>query len=327
MSHPTRFTGKATALLIAVAALFAGPARSFGQIFVSFAGNSGSADGVIKDFTTSGASSTTLSSTLTGPEGLAFWGADLYVATNTNAGAQAQILKFTGGTGSPSVFSSATGSLSTIGLAFDTAGNLFAANPGNQTIVKFAAGNGSPVLFATTGTNLNANGAYGLAVDSATNVYAAIYNNNTIVSYDSTGALRWTVGTGAGPRGLALNGDGSILFVANSSANTITTYNTATGGSIGTYATSADGLLGPSGLAFSGGNLYVANGGNSTIEMFTAANTGTSFAAGGFPAYLAVSAIPEPSTYAAIAGVAMLGFAGWRRRRQSLVAARPAAIV
>jgi hypothetical protein len=41
-----------------------------------------------------------------------------------------------------------------------------------------------------------------------------------------------------------------------------------------------------------------------------------------------VSAIPEPSTYAAIAGVAMLGFAGWRRRRnQSSVAALPATTV
>jgi hypothetical protein len=28
------------------------------------------------------------------------------------------------------------------------------------------------------------------------------------------------------------------------------------------------------------------------------------------------SAIPEPSTYAAIAGISMLGFAMWRRRRQ-----------
>lgn len=55
---------------------------------------------------------------------------------------------------------------------------------------------------------------------------------------------------------------------------------------------------------------------NNTIAV-TMPNTG--FAGGGIS--LNVSAVPEPSTYAAIAGVAMLGFAGWRRRRQLAPAA------
>ena len=39
-----------------------------------------------------------------------------------------------------------------------------------------------------------------------------------------------------------------------------------------------------------------------------------------------VSAIPEPSTYAAIAGAAMLGLAVWKRRRQQPVTAVPATV-
>ena len=38
------------------------------------------------------------------------------------------------------------------------------------------------------------------------------------------------------------------------------------------------------------------------------------------------SAVPEPSTYAAIAGAAMLGFAGWHRRRRAPATAPVAGI-
>jgi hypothetical protein len=317
MSYFTHFNSKATALLFALATLLATPAITYGQIYVSFPGTSGSANGVINNYTTAGVLSSTLTSSLNGPEGLALWGTDLYVAVNFSSGA-AQIEKFTAGGGSPAVFSSSTGAGSTIGLGFGSTGILYAANPGNTAIVQFAAGgNGTPLTFTSGATS----DTYGLAVDSASNVYAAGYLSNTnIISYNSSGGVRWSVaGTGTSQRGLAVNGDGTILYVANANGNTINTYDTITGTSLGIFATASDGLSNPRGLAFSGGTLFVVNqtGGatTATIEMFTAAHTGTSFTVGGYPEYIAVGAIPEPSTYAAIAGAAMLGFAVWRRRK------------
>jgi hypothetical protein len=52
------------------------------------------------------------------------------------------------------------------------------------------------------------------------------------------------------------------------------------------------------------------------FEIFMNSNLGSELTAGS--AYLdnfSVSAVPEPSTYAAIAGGLMLGFAVWRRRK------------
>jgi len=50
--------------------------------------------------------------------------------------------------------------------------------------------------------------------------------------------------------------------------------------------------------------LYGLGGGGNEVAAFTLNQ-------------LTISAIPEPSTYAAIAGAAMLGLAVWHRRRRS----------
>ena len=55
-----------------------------------------------------------------------------------------------------------------IGLAFDGAGNLYAANNGNSTIAKFTPG-GVGSVFADT----NFSGPFGLAFDQAGNLYAS----------------------------------------------------------------------------------------------------------------------------------------------------------
>lgn len=301
------FRCRATALLFAVGAFLATTGITYGQIYVSIPG-SGEGNGTINNYTTGG-SFTTLASGLNIPEGLAFSGTDLYVALNRNNGSYATIVKYDS-SGNSSVFSSSTGSASTFGLGFDSQGNLYSA--GNTSIMKYTpGGGGTAVTFATP-----ADQPYGLAIDSNSNVYAALRNNNSIVSYNSSGALNWTttLAAGSSPFGLAVNG--STLYVSNSAANTIDMYSTVNGASLGNFANASDGLSGPYGLAFSGGTLYVANNGGNSINMFTAAHVGTSFGVSGNPAFIAVSAVPEPSTYAAIAGAAMLGVAVWRRRRQ-----------
>ena len=69
-----------------------------------------------------------------------------------------------------------------IGLAFDSAGNLYAANYGANTIEKFTPG-GVGSVFANTGLN----SPIGLAFDSAGNLYAANYGANTIEKFTPGG--------------------------------------------------------------------------------------------------------------------------------------------
>jgi DNA-binding beta-propeller fold protein YncE len=67
------------------------------------------------------------------------------------------------------------------GLAFDSAGFLYAAN-GNNTIVRFDAA-GTPFLFANTGLH----GPVGIGFDSQGNLYAVNDDNSTIVKFDASG--------------------------------------------------------------------------------------------------------------------------------------------
>ena len=69
-----------------------------------------------------------------------------------------------------------------MGLAFDSAGNLYAANRGNNTIEKFTPG-GTASVFARTGLSA----PYGLAFDSAGNLYAANEGNSTIKKFTPGG--------------------------------------------------------------------------------------------------------------------------------------------
>ncbi len=303
-----RFSRAAHAALFASVILLATSTATFAQIFVAMPG-SGEFDGTIANYTAGGAS-TTFATGVSIPEGLAFWGSDLYVALNTNHGLDATIVKFAPN-GSSTVFASSTGSPSTFGLAFDSAGNLYSA--GNTSIMKYTpGGGGAPITFATP-----ADQPYGLAIDSSGNVYAAMRNNNTISSYDSGGTLRWTVSLGAGhaPVGVAAGDLG--LFVANHTTNTVDLYSFVDGSSLGNVANATDGLNGPFGLAFSGGLLYVANDGgvSGSIQMYSDPHTVVgSFATSSFPSFVTASAVPEPSTYAALAGLCVLGVAAWRRR-------------
>ena len=64
------------------------------------------------------------------------------------------------------------------GLAFDSSGNLYAANVGNSTISKF---NSAGVYQSNIAANLN--GPAGLAFDSSGNLYAANTRNITISKF------------------------------------------------------------------------------------------------------------------------------------------------
>jgi DNA-binding beta-propeller fold protein YncE len=109
------------------------------------------------------------------------------------------------------------------GLAFDSAGNLYATASGAQTIYKFAP-NGTRTVFA--GPSAFTTGAYpfGLAFDSSGNLFVStdcfapedcVPGSDTILKFTPTGAESTCVTGLTNPRGLAFDSSGN-LFVAES---------------------------------------------------------------------------------------------------------------
>src|SRR5262249_32953085 len=104
------------------------------------------------------------------------------------------------------------------GLTFDTAGNLYAADGGAQTIYKFAP-NGARSVFLGPSAFDPSVYPVGLAFDShgnlfvSTNVLSNFSGNDTIIKFTPSG-MKSTFATGLSfPRGLAFDSSGN-LFVA-----------------------------------------------------------------------------------------------------------------
>jgi hypothetical protein len=114
--------------------------------------------------------------------------------------------------------------------------------------------------------------------------------------------------------------DGNLFVSNKASSSTIGKYDVATGTTLNdSFIT---GLANPGGIEVSDGYLFVANTGAHTIRKYDLATgvsvnaPNTSFITGlqSPRDIVLVSAVPEPSTYAALAGLAALGFTTWRRR-------------
>ena len=159
----------------------------------------------------------------------------LYVA-NSNTGNS--IVKFTPG-GVGSLFASTS---RPAGLAFDSAGNLYASNYFSNTITKFTPG-GVGSVFASSGLSA----PDGLAFDSAGNLYVTNQSGNTITKFTPGGVGSVFASTGLNsPSGLAFVSAGN-LYAANYSSNTIEEFS-ALGADLGVFASS--GMHNPIGLAF-----------------------------------------------------------------------------
>ena len=155
------------------------------------------------------------------------------------------------------------------GLAFDSAGNLFAADEGSGNIFKFTPG-GTQSTFAS---GLIA--PTGLAFDSAGNLFAADLGSGNIYEFTPEGGKSTFASVLNAPSGLAFNGAGN-LFEADEGSGNI--YEFTPGG---TQSLFASGLTFPAGLAFdSAGNLFVADAGIGSIFKFTPGGTRSTFASG-----------------------------------------------
>jgi secreted PhoX family phosphatase len=118
------------------------------------------------------------------------------------------------------------------GLAFDSAGNLYAANLGNNSIEKYTPG-GSASVFASTGLS----NPVGLAFDSAGNLYAAKQANSTIEEFTPGGSASLFAnsanGVSSNPHFLAFTNDAGVpLALANQVPEPATWVLLAMGGAV-----------------------------------------------------------------------------------------------
>ena len=191
------------------------------------------------------------------------------------------------------------------GLAMDSAGNLYIADPDNYVIRKVSgttittfAGNNALGAGGTgdhgLATSAQLSKPTGLALDAAGNLYIADTGNNSIRIVAASNSYITTLSTGSAvlssPKGVAVDAAGRvyiadtnncrILKVTPSGSITITT--TVTGSDSGACGYSGDGgpaasalVDHPSGVALdAAGNLYIADTFNQRIRRVSAA-TGT----------------------------------------------------
>ena len=187
--------------------------------------------------------------------------------------------------------------------AVDSAGNIYLANTGDQTILKITSSGAAIILAGQSGVHGFSDGTgsaaqffspSGIAVDGTGTVYVADRDNNTIRKISAAGVVTTFAGspgppgaadgTGpaarfSGPRGVALDSAGNV-YVGDTGNHTIRKI--TPGAVVATLAGSA-GVSGsfdgagntarfnlPSGIAVDGnGNIYVADSGNYTIRKIT----------------------------------------------------------
>ncbi len=178
-----------------------------------------------------------------------------------------------------------------IGLAIDTAGNLYVADSGNNRVRRFAPG-GSMATMPTGSLN----SPQGVAVDLAGNLYAADLYNHRIQKLDAKGAISTVAGDGtsgdSGDGGPAINAQlrfpfgvtvtkAGELLIADTSNHAVRLV--SLDGTITTVVgTGVPGLSGDGGDPFQAqlfyvrslivdeqGNLYIADSGNQRIRKVT----------------------------------------------------------
>ncbi|MDO8545551.1 MAG: NHL repeat-containing protein [Opitutaceae bacterium] len=197
-------------------------------------------------------------------------------------------------------------------VSVDAAGTVYVIDTSNQLIRKISVSGSVSTLAGTPGQGGRVDGAgaaarffypQGIAVNSLGTIYVADTGNHTLRVVTAAGAVGTlagaagvsgsTDGSGSGalfayPDGVAVDGSGN-LYIADHDNHTIRKVNTSGGvttlAGVAGLSGSADGVGGaarfnaPTGVAVDGGgNVYVADAGNSSIRKITAGGSVTTFA-------------------------------------------------
>ena len=183
-----------------------------------------------------------------------------------------------------------------MGVAVDSAGNLYIADTGNSRIRKVSVANGTITTVAGNGTSgftgdgssatsAELNRPVGVAVDSAGNLYIADTGNNRIRKV-SNGVITTIAGSGA----QGYSGDGGPATIAALSVPTGVAVDSAGNVYIADYGNDRVRVLTQSSCTYSVGSTSLvapASGGYFTISIQTGAYC--SWAVSGLPAWMAVS--------------------------------------
>ena len=213
-----------------------------------------------------------------------------------------------GGDGGPATIANIK---SAYGVAFDSVGNMYVADSGNNRVRKLdtngtittVAGNGG-TTFSGDGviaTNTSVWRPSGVTVDAAGNLYVADYNNR-IRKVDTNGYISTVAGGGTGgdggpatsaslnnPTGIALDGVGN-LYIADRGNNRVRRVDTS--GNINAFAgTNSAGFAGDGGLATyaklssptavatdAAGNVFIADSVNNRVREVNVSGIITTFA-------------------------------------------------
>lgn len=194
---------------------------------------------------------------LTSPRGLAFLDGVLYV-TSYSGGTVARF-----NLDKTSAGSDLTGFVNPAAVAFDYAGNLYAADLGSEAILRVASGSTTPETWAYVSKPM------GICLDSGGSLYAASNDSNLIYRIAPSGAST-VFARIPSPAGVMLDEQG-YMYVASDDQQQI--YRISSLGDVRPYAY---GISNPRGLAVDpSGNLYVSL--SSSNAILQVQNTGSGY--------------------------------------------------
>jgi YVTN family beta-propeller protein len=157
------------------------------------------------------------------------------------------------------------------GLAFDSSGNLWVANSGDNQVLKLNPANGS--VLATI--NLGLNNPQRIAFDRYGTLFVANNSSSNVTIYRNLQLIATVASSGIqNPLGIAA-GDYDEFYVANNSGNSISVFN-IDGELLETLTADQSGFLftAPGALAIRGSNLYAGFGpgfGENAVISYNAA--------------------------------------------------------
>ncbi len=263
------------------------PVFSNGYLYVPNSGN-GSVSQVSPTGVVTGGSTPFINAGLNVPVGIAVYNGNIYVTnfggTNTVSEAPLQ-----GGTATAYIQNYSNPN----GVAFDSQGNLFFCQKGQNEIFEVPAGTTSPMEYVQNSMlpagSPQLSGPIDLVIDGG-NLYVASATNNTIDEVTGKNQIK-TVPSGnllSEPNSLAVDPANNDLYVYNGGNGNIIDVPTAAGGTPTTYYTAGSTVYQQSGefagLAFDpAGNLYVAYYGNNTIWKFAASGSSSLYEGQSFP--------------------------------------------